>query len=83
VAEVYGELGKKEVNHVKHTEIALDAAVLDSYTGQYEAKGEGIFVIVREAGALTIQSPADWGCRNCAFARRANAISLSPSSRFE
>jgi CubicO group peptidase (beta-lactamase class C family) len=47
--------------HVKHTEIVLAPAILDSYAGRYEAKGEGVFVIAREAGGLTIESPADWG----------------------
>jgi CubicO group peptidase (beta-lactamase class C family) len=46
---------------VKHTEIVLDPAILDSYAGRYEAKGEGVFIIAREAGGLTIQSPGDWG----------------------
>jgi serine-type D-Ala-D-Ala carboxypeptidase/endopeptidase len=45
----------------KHTEIALDSAVLDTYAGRYEASGEGVFVIVREGEFLTIQLPADWG----------------------
>jgi len=46
---------------VKHTEIVLDSAILDSYAGRYEAKGKGVFVVVRDGDALTIQSPADWG----------------------
>jgi len=45
----------------KHTEIALDSTVLDSYTGRYEAQGEGIFIIIREGDFLTIQFPSDWG----------------------
>jgi CubicO group peptidase (beta-lactamase class C family) len=45
----------------RRTEIALDAAVLDSYAGRYEAEGEGAFLIAREADFLTIQPPADWG----------------------
>ncbi len=45
----------------KHVEIALAAAVLDAYAGQYEAQGEGIFAIVREGDFLTIQPPPDWG----------------------
>jgi hypothetical protein len=45
----------------KHTEIAVDSKVLDSYAGQYEAKGEGIFIVAREKDFLTIESPADWG----------------------
>jgi len=47
--------------NTKHTEIALDSKVLDSYVGRYEAKGEGIFTIARENDFLTIESPADWG----------------------
>jgi CubicO group peptidase (beta-lactamase class C family) len=45
----------------KHTEIFLDSAVLGAYAGQYEAPGEGIFVIARENDFLTIQAPSDWG----------------------
>lgn len=45
----------------KHTEITVDPAVLDTYAGRYEARGEGIFIIVRERDFLTIQAPADWG----------------------
>lgn len=45
----------------KHTEIALDSAVLDAYAGRYEAPGEGVFVIARESDFLTIQAPTDWG----------------------
>jgi serine-type D-Ala-D-Ala carboxypeptidase/endopeptidase len=45
----------------KHTEIQLDAAVLDAYAGRYEAPGEGVFVIAREGDFLTFQAPADWG----------------------
>jgi serine-type D-Ala-D-Ala carboxypeptidase/endopeptidase len=47
--------------NAKHTEIALDSKVLDSYAGRYEAKGEGIFTVARENDFLTIESPADWG----------------------
>jgi serine-type D-Ala-D-Ala carboxypeptidase/endopeptidase len=45
----------------KHTEIALDPAILDAYAGQYEAKDEGIFSIIREHDFLTIQLPPSWG----------------------
>jgi len=45
----------------RRTETALDSAVLDAYAGRYEAPGEGIFIIVRESGFLTIQPPASWG----------------------
>jgi CubicO group peptidase (beta-lactamase class C family) len=45
----------------RHTEIALDTAVLDSYVGRYAASGEGVFAVVREGGFLTFQAPADWG----------------------
>ena len=47
--------------NVKHTEIALSAALLDRYTGRFEAQGEGIFTIAREDNFLTIESPAGWG----------------------
>lgn len=47
--------------NTKHTEITLDPKLLDSYTGRYEAKGEGIFTVARENDFLTIESPADWG----------------------
>src|SRR5207237_7576137 len=47
--------------NTKHTEIALDSKVLDSYVGRYEAKGEGIFTLARENDFLTIESPAGWG----------------------
>ena len=50
----------KQAN-TKHTEIALDSKVLDSYVGRYEAEGEGIFIVARENDFLTIESPADWG----------------------
>ncbi len=45
----------------KHTEITVDSAVLDTYAGRYEARGQGVFIIVREVDFLTIQLPADWG----------------------
>src|SRR5262249_19869653 len=45
----------------KHTEIALDAALLDAYAGRYEAQGEGVFLIALEGAFLTIQPPANWG----------------------
>jgi CubicO group peptidase (beta-lactamase class C family) len=45
----------------KRTEIAVDSALLDTYAGRYEARGEGVFIIVREGDFLTIQLPADWG----------------------
>jgi len=45
----------------KRTETALDSAVLEAYAGRYEAKGEGVFGIVRDGGFLTIQLPAEWG----------------------
>jgi D-alanyl-D-alanine-carboxypeptidase/D-alanyl-D-alanine-endopeptidase len=47
--------------NTKHTEVAVDPALLDKYAGRYEAKGEGIFTIGRENNFLTIESPADWG----------------------
>lgn len=50
----------KQTN-TKHTEIKVDTALLDKYAGRYEAKGEGIFTVAREADFVTIESPADWG----------------------
>ena len=47
--------------NTKHTEIAIDLALLDKYAGRYEAQGEGIFTVARENNFLTIESPADWG----------------------
>jgi len=47
--------------NTKHTEIAIDSALLDKYAGRYEAQGEGIFTVTRENNFLTIESPADWG----------------------
>ena len=46
---------------VKHTEIALESAVLDTYAGQYEVQDEGVFNIARERDFLTIQVPSSWG----------------------
>jgi D-alanyl-D-alanine-carboxypeptidase/D-alanyl-D-alanine-endopeptidase len=45
----------------KRTEVALEPAVLDTYAARYEARGEGVFIIVRERDFLTIELPADWG----------------------
>jgi hypothetical protein len=45
----------------KRTEIALDRATLDTYVGNYEASGEGIFEVVRENEGLAIRTPAEWG----------------------
>ena len=45
----------------KHTEIAIDSVVLDSYAGRYQAQEEGIFNITRERDFLTIQMPPGWG----------------------
>lgn len=45
----------------KRTEVALDPATLDIYVGNYEATGEGIFAVARDADSLTIRSPAEWG----------------------
>ena len=47
--------------NTKHTEIALDSAVLNIYAGRYKAKGEGIITVTLEGGVLLIESPADWG----------------------
>jgi hypothetical protein len=44
----------------KRTEIALASAVLDTYAGRYEARGDGVFIIARERDFLTIQPPSDW-----------------------
>jgi CubicO group peptidase (beta-lactamase class C family) len=66
VSDVARHLLRPEVPLVKptgtkHTEITLDAAVLDACAGRYEATGEGVFVIAREADFLTVQPPASWG----------------------
>jgi CubicO group peptidase (beta-lactamase class C family) len=45
----------------KRTEVPLDPATFDTYVGNYEAAGEGIFEIVREGDSLIIRSPAEWG----------------------
>jgi len=45
----------------KHTEIKLGSAVLDTYAGQYEAEGVGVFNIARDQDFLTVQLPTDWG----------------------
>lgn len=45
----------------RHTEIKLGSAVLNTYAGQYEAKGVGVFNITRDDDFLTIQLPPDWG----------------------
>jgi serine-type D-Ala-D-Ala carboxypeptidase/endopeptidase len=45
----------------RRTEIALDPATLEDYTGRFEASGEGIFTIAREGDHLTVQVPESWG----------------------
>jgi hypothetical protein len=55
------DLPLPKANVTKRTEIAVDAAVLSAYAGRYEAQGEGVFIIERERGFLTIQTPASWG----------------------
>jgi serine-type D-Ala-D-Ala carboxypeptidase/endopeptidase len=45
----------------KRKEIALDASVIDSYAGRYEAEGEGFFSIIRERDFLTLELPTGWG----------------------
>jgi hypothetical protein len=45
----------------KRTEVALDQALLNTYIGNYEASGEGIFEIVHDADFIAIRSPAEWG----------------------
>ena len=45
----------------KHHEITLAPATLASYAGEYEAAGEGVFVIELTGGKLTLQTPSDWG----------------------
>jgi serine-type D-Ala-D-Ala carboxypeptidase/endopeptidase len=47
--------------NTRHTEIAIDSTLLDTYAGRYEAESEGIFTVAREGNFLTIESPADWG----------------------
>jgi CubicO group peptidase (beta-lactamase class C family) len=58
----------------RRAEIALDAATLDSYAGRYEAAGEGVFIIGRELGFLTIDAPPEWGLPS---------LRLRPESRTE
>jgi len=55
------EMPLKKPATMKHEEILLDAAILDRYVGRYDAEGEGVFTIVREGNALTVESPPDWG----------------------
>ena len=45
----------------KHSEIALDSAVLNAYAGQYEVEDEGVFDITRDHDFLRIQLPTSWG----------------------
>jgi serine-type D-Ala-D-Ala carboxypeptidase/endopeptidase len=45
----------------KRTEVAIDATKLDLYVGNYEASGEGIFEVGRNADSLVIRSPGEWG----------------------
>ncbi|MFZ0297900.1 MAG: serine hydrolase [Candidatus Sulfotelmatobacter sp.] len=45
----------------KHTEIKLGSAVLNTYAGQYQAEGVGVFNIARDNDFLIVQLPADWG----------------------
>lgn len=45
----------------RHTEIALDAAVLDSYAGRYDMQDEGVVVIAHDGTLLTIELPSSWG----------------------
>ena len=45
----------------KRTEMTLDPATFDISVGNYEATGEGIFEVAREADSLTVRSPAEWG----------------------
>jgi CubicO group peptidase (beta-lactamase class C family) len=45
----------------RHTEINLESKILDACTGHYDAKEEGVFLIVRERNFLTMQMPVGWG----------------------
>jgi D-alanyl-D-alanine-carboxypeptidase/D-alanyl-D-alanine-endopeptidase len=45
----------------KRIEVVIDQSKLDIYIGNYEASGEGIFEVVREADSLAIRAPAEWG----------------------
>jgi D-alanyl-D-alanine-carboxypeptidase/D-alanyl-D-alanine-endopeptidase len=45
----------------RHTEISLESKILDARAGHYDAKEEGVFLIVRERDFLTIQMPVGWG----------------------
>jgi len=50
-----------QVSRARHTEIALDAATLDSYVGRYDLEDEGVTTIARDGALLTIELPASWG----------------------
>ncbi|HKQ13126.1 MAG TPA: serine hydrolase [Steroidobacteraceae bacterium] len=45
----------------RHTEITVDAALLDAYAGRYELQDEGVTTIARDGALLTIELPASWG----------------------
>ncbi len=45
----------------RHTEIAMDARLLDRYAGRYDASAEGVFGIVRDGDHLVINAPDGWG----------------------
>src|SRR5258708_14157159 len=46
---------------MRHSEINLESKILDACAGHYDAKEEGVFLIVRERDFLTIQMPVGWG----------------------
>jgi CubicO group peptidase (beta-lactamase class C family) len=45
----------------RHTEIAVNPALLEDCVGRYEVEDEGVFAVAREGGYLTIQAPISWG----------------------
>jgi hypothetical protein len=45
----------------RHAEINLEWKILDACAGHYDAKEEGVFLMVRERDFLTIQLPIGWG----------------------
>lgn len=45
----------------RRVEITLEPTLLDRYAGRYEAPGEGIFTILREADFLKLETPPSWG----------------------
>ncbi len=45
----------------KHKEITLCGSSLNTYTGKYEATGEGTFELTLHGDSLMLEAPAEWG----------------------